>query len=306
VGEIVNIPRLYNLYNTVKPDLVHHISVKSLLSGSMVSALFRNTPVVCEISGRDADLSGRKIGRTLKKLPRSRAIFHNSEDQQKFIESGWVKPGQTKRIRDSGVDCSYYKPVLVKPDPQSIVLLHCSLIRDNGIKEFVEAARIVRSNNPAIRFVLAGIAADTVADAVPVSQLKEWQKEGIIEWWGQDKNELSAFQEATIITLPAIKPGKAPMALLKAAAAGIPVIASDLPGLREAIKDGVNGTLIPASDSEVLAKAVLDLVNDPETAERYGQAGREIAVNEFSQDVVIHKNLSLYKELLGERLGLVV
>lgn len=296
-----NVAGLYKLYHEVKPDLVHHFSVPSIFPASLVPRLHKNMAVVTTVTGKGIAFLDQKQARFLDKLPSCRAIFHTPEARQLFVESGVVTSEQARLIRGTGVDCTWFKPSDVQGDPDKpVILLASNMDWDQGIKEFVGAARRVRAKKPNARFVLANTE-EAGPEAVPISQMKAWTREGFVEWWGYIKNKAQVMQEATIVTLPAYEPRGVPRELLEGAASGRPLIATDRPGCQEIVRNGITGTLIPPYDSQALANAILGLLNDPETAERYGQAGRTLAVNQFSQELVFNETIGLYKELLMER-----
>ena len=102
---------------------------------------------------------------------------------------------------------------------------------------------------------------------------------------------------ANLVVLPSYREGL-PKVLLEAAASARAIVATDVPGCREIVRHGLNGLLVPPRDGEALALAVRDLLRDPSLRGRFGCAGREIAVSEFAEAIVVEKTLDLYQELL--------
>lgn len=111
---------------------------------------------------------------------------------------------------------------------------------------------------------------------------------------------LEVLGAASIVVLPSYREGL-PKVLLEAAATARPIVATDVPGCREIVRQGVNGLLVPPRDSVALAEAIQTLLRSPKLREEFGQAGREIAEAEFSEDIVVAQTLDLYRELLGDR-----
>ncbi|MEX0780313.1 MAG: glycosyltransferase [Balneolales bacterium] len=143
------------------------------------------------------------------------------------------------------MDCSQFAPSSKTGDAISpIVLLALRMIRYKGINEFVEAAQQVRSEKPNVRFVLAGMSDDGNPNAVPVAQLEQWTKDGVVEWWGRCENMIEVIQNASIVTLPTFYPEGVHKVLIEAAEASKPLITTDRRSCREIVRDGVNGTLI--------------------------------------------------------------
>lgn len=89
------------------------------------------------------------------------------------------------------------------------------------------------------------------------------------------------------------------MSLLEAAACGLPIVATDVPGCREIVLQGENGLLVPPRNPEILAKALSQLIHDSDMRARMGRRSRELALGEFSAQRVISETLALYREMLA-------
>ena len=135
---------------------------------------------------------------------------------------------------------------------------------------------------------------------IPEDQLRAWQAEGVVEWWGHRDDMPRTLRAANLIVLPSYREGF-PKVLLEAAASGRAVVATDVPGCREIVRHGENGYLVPSRDAESLAAAIAVLVQDPVRRAEAGLRGREIAVSEFSSDRIAHDTLVVYRELLLNR-----
>jgi glycosyltransferase involved in cell wall biosynthesis len=133
--------------------------------------------------------------------------------------------------------------------------------------------------------------------SIDESQLEQWSRSGLVEHWGfrQDMDEV--YRQAHIVCLPSLREGL-PTVLIEAAAAGRPIVASDVPGCREVVEDGVNGLLVPPGDPAALARALAMLASDPALRQQMGAAGRNIAVTRFANEKVIAATLDVYSNLL--------
>ena len=100
-----------------------------------------------------------------------------------------------------------------------------------------------------------------------------------------------------MVCLPSYGEGL-PKTLLEAAAAGRPIVTTDVPGCREVVRDGDNGFLVPARDAQAVAHALEKLLLDPALRARFGRRGRERAETEFSSSIVADQTLALYESLL--------
>ena len=167
-----------------------------------------------------------------------------------------------------------------------------------GIAEFVEAAQLLRSKGITARFVLAGDSDPNSPSAIPRQQLLNWQISGAVEWWGHQQEMSEIFKQVNVVCLPSQGGEGVPKVLIEAAASGRAIVTTDVPGCRDIVRQGVNGILVPPRDATTLAKALEELLENPSLRQQMARRGREIAANEFSQEVVVHETLALYKELL--------
>jgi glycosyltransferase involved in cell wall biosynthesis len=179
------------------------------------------------------------------------------------------------------------------------VVLVARLLWDKGIGEFVEAARILRLRGAKARFVIVGDPDFDNRACINSMTLEAWKTEGVIELWGFRSDIADVLTEANIACLPSYREGL-PKSLLEAMAAGLPCITTDVPGCREAVRDGDNGLLVPAKDASALANAIEHLLLNPDVAQIMGTRGRERLEQEFSSRQVNEKTLTLYRELLSK------
>jgi glycosyltransferase involved in cell wall biosynthesis len=309
--ELSSILELVRIYRAERPDIVHHVALKPVLLGS-IAALFANTPnVINAIAGMGYIFSSQSLkARLLRPLIRASlkfllkrsntmTILQNPDDRQMLIQEGLVKGEQTKLIRGSGVDTKTFYPFPEPPGPP-IIILASRMLWDKGIKEFIEAAQLLRDRNINARFILAGESDSSNLSAVPAEQLEAMNKDGIVEWWGKQDDMPGLFASSHIVCLPSFYGEGVPKVLIEAAACGRPIITTDWPGCREIVRHEVNGLLAPIKDSVALADSLLRLINDPGLRHDMGSRGRQIAVTEFSSGKVIEETLSLYKESLAQ------
>lgn len=312
VGEqVLSFFSLVRLYRGLEPHLVHHVTIKPVLYGSM-AARFAGAPgVVNAISGLGYLFSDERRGALLRRLAeatystalrgeRTRTIFQNPEDRDAFVRQGLVREDQTVLIRGSGVDCVRFS---VRPEPKGapVVLLPARLLWEKGVGVFVEAAQMLRVRFPEARFVLAGRLDPDNPAGVKLAKVQEWAAAGVVEWWGHRTDMPEAFAEASLVVLPTYYKEGLPKSLLEAAACGRALIATDIPGCREIVRPGINGLLVPPQDASALADAIAELLSSPETRARFGSASRRIAEAEFAEPIIVEQTLALYGELLGGR-----
>jgi glycosyltransferase involved in cell wall biosynthesis len=309
IHEAQLIARLYQLYQDLKPDLVHHITLRSILYGGIASSLLRGPKVVNGVTGLGYLFSSRDLQVHLMRkavlwavraLTREEHvfIFQNPDDEQLFQAHNVVRPAASVLIKGSGVNMERFeqKPV---PPGTPVVLFPARMLWHKGVQEFVDAARQVKAQGQEARFVMVGsIDADNPA-GVPADQLKNWEDEGIIEWWGYQESMPEVFAQANIVCLPSAYREGVPKVLIEAASCGRPIVTTDMPGCREIVRDGENGHLVPPRDANAVAEAITHLLENPQQRLAMGQEGRELVRREFSIEHVVRSTLDVYESVLA-------
>jgi glycosyltransferase involved in cell wall biosynthesis len=308
--EILAVLELIRLYRGERPDLVHHVALKPILYGSFAARVTNVKAVVNAFPGLGYTFIGDGkqkgvlrsiIGKALQwvlGLSNSRAVFQNEADAAELVKAGVVSWEEISIIRGVGVNTKIFAPPTRKTEG-SLVVLAGRLLWDKGIEEFVKAARLLKANGIESRFVLVGMVDRHNPAAIPEAQLRTWEAEGAIEWWGHREDMPSILGSADIVVLPSYREGL-PKVLLEAAACARPVVATDVPGCREIVKDGINGLLVPPKDSASLSHAIAKLLKDPGLRAQMGACGREIVLKEFSVDRISRQTLELYRELMAK------
>jgi glycosyltransferase involved in cell wall biosynthesis len=310
VREAAALLSLVRLYRRLQPDLVHHVTVKPVLYGSLAARLAGGPAVVNAITGFGYTMSDEArrgvLGRCVHALYRtalrtagSRTIFQNPEDMAAFCQAGLVAPDRAVLIRGSGVDPAAFT-VLPEPEGRPVVLLPARMLWEKGVAEFVEAARTLRARGSRARFVLAG-RADQNPTAVPEARLRQWVAEGVVEWWGHRTDIPQVMAGASIVVLPTFYKEGLPKALLEGAAAGRPLVATDVPGCREIVRHGETGLLVPPRDAPALANALERLLADAALRRDLGAAGRCLVEAEFTATRVAEATMAVYEAALAER-----
>jgi glycosyltransferase involved in cell wall biosynthesis len=298
--------RLLKLYRREKPDLVHQFTVKCVLFGSLTCHLLGIHPVVNSVTGLGyVFMEGGAARRWLRGfiklsywlvLKNTWVIFQNPDDRSAFLESHLVDPKRVTLIRGSGVDIGVFSH---HPEPPGIplVILPARMLWDKGVGEFVTAARTLQAKGLRARFALIGDSDNENPASVPATQLRAWKYEGVIEWWGWKEKMQDVYAQAAIVCLPSYYREGVPKTLIEAAACGRPIVTSDTPGCREVVRHGENGLLVPARDAGALAKALMDLLQSPNTRSEMGSCGRIIAEKEFSMDLIISQTFAFYQSI---------
>jgi glycosyltransferase involved in cell wall biosynthesis len=298
------------LYRKEKPDLVHHVAMKPMLYGSLAARFLGVPRVVNALAGLGyvftsdqpkAHLLRPVIGSAFRALLNNRRtllILQNKDDQAMWIRKRFINEERIRLIRGSGVDTAVFYPTQELAGIP-VVMLASRMLWDKGIKEFVEAARQLKTRGVDARFVLVGDTDIHNPSAISNEQLANWHSEGVIEWWGQRDNMPAVLEQANIVCLPSHREGL-PKVLLEAASCGRSIVTTDVPGCREIVRNGENGLLVPVNSTVKLADALRLLIANPLLRQQMGTRGREIAVSEFAVEKVVAETMAVYEELLKQ------
>jgi glycosyltransferase involved in cell wall biosynthesis len=309
--EFRTIRKIARVLRDIRPDIVHNVTIKPVLYASWLSRFVGRPAVVNAISGLGHVFiaSGAKA-RLLRGVVRMaykaalsgdrvRVIFQNPDDMELFVAEGMVEKDRTVLIRGSGVDVDLYRPSPEQPGIP-IVMFASRILKDKGAMELVEATILLRNWNVPFRLVFVGDPDPDNPATVTEGALLAWAKEGLIEWWGNKSQMELVLPLAAVVVLPSYREGL-PKVLLEAASAGRPIVATDVPGCREVVRDGWNGYLVPPRDHIRLAEAIRRLLENPGLRARMGANGREMAEREFRIEKVIADTFSIYDVLLGSK-----
>ena len=275
----------------VRPDLVEFATVLPALIGGLAT-LGRPAPGrVFWITGLGFAFSGRgPRARLLRTVARAgyrlvlrgrhtRVIFENFRDRELFVQGRLVRADRSTVIPGAGVDLDEFRQA-PEPPGEPVVVLCARMLRSKGVGEFIAAAGVLRHRGVAVRLRLVGAPDPANPESLIENQLREAAAAAGVEWVGYQADMPSVLAGSHVACLPSWAEGT-PKALLEAAAAGRPAIGSDIPGIREVIRPGETGLLVPARDPGALANAIERLAVDPNLRRAMGAAARRVAEAEF-------------------------
>jgi len=299
---------LYRYYKKEKPDIIHHVAVKPVTYGSVAAKLAGVPKVVNALSGLgflfiNADTN--RIAHALVSLffnygfknPNLRFILQNRDDFQMIQELNLLKKEQIFLIKGSGVDLMEfaYSKKQLEVDRKLKVLLPARMLWDKGVREFVEAAKLLHIQfSTKVDFLLAGNVDMGNRAGIPVEQLIEWTESKVVQWIGFQKDMVATLKQADIVVLPSYREGL-PKSLIEACAIGRPIITTDVPGCREVVEEGINGYLVPKQNVEQLAERMAKLIENEELRHKMGKASRKKAEAEFSIENVLQQTFEIYE-----------
>lgn len=308
-GDLRTIVQLFRLYRRLKPDVAQHFHTRPMILGAIAARLARVPKVVNCVTGLGMLFSGEWNRLRGRLLPLYRlafggdvvAVFQNDHDLDYMVANRMIARGRAHLVRGSGVDIDALKPDTgVKPEDRDVVIMASRMMWSKGVKEFVEAAEILRPRFPDIRFLLAGGLSAAYGmrnpDDVDEAWLKRATGRGAARWLGHLEPQVveALFRRAAVVVLPSFYPEGLPRCLMEGASAGAPVVTTDTPGCRDAILAGVSGLLCPPRSAEGLARAIAAILADPDAAARMGAASRRLAVEQFDVRDIARAFISIY------------
>ena len=308
LGELRLIGSLAKLIRMLRPDLIHAVSMKPILYGSSMARLMGVPAVVNAVTGLGhlfliRGLLGQLQRGIIKRIYKfalghhnSRAIFQNPDDLNLFIGNNLVDSNTALIIKGTGVDMEVFK-LLEEPSGEPVVMFPARVIGDKGIHEFIEAARKLKGKELAVRFVIVGRTDPDNPTDVGEPTIRQWEREGLVEWWGFSSNMAETLPKAHIICMPSYREGL-PRVLIEAAACGRAVVTADVPGCREIVKDGENGLIVPVRDAVATAKAVHRLVENIDMRKCMSIRAREIAEAEYAVSKFVSDTFAVYKTVM--------
>ena len=323
ISEFASVAGLTKILKRLKPDIVQNFHTKPNIYVPIATKLSGVPVSVSTVTGLGYTFVNRsglgsKISKqfsmrmyALSNRLASEVTFQNPDDMMLLRDRNGLQKSKGRFIRGgSGVDISEYSPNSINseqskkarlnlniPEHAFVALFVGRLQMDKGPKEFVEAARILKRKRSDIVFLAVGAPDEGNIRSVPAATLAKWKSEGHVIFTGRREDVPKLMAASNTIVTPTFYREGLPRILLEASASGLPLIGTDMPGVREAISDQVNGILVPTQDSMAIARAVEHLADNPDVAKQYGDAALERAKTEFDHRYVVGEYLKLYDEL---------
>jgi len=292
-------------FKRLAPAAVLTFTPKPNIYGALAAGLC-GVPAISTVTGLGTGfLSGRALQSLVSLLYRiafrrsTRVFFHNPEDLELFVERGLVRRDNAGLVAGSGVDLDRFAPsARDKPNAVPTFLFIGRFLKDKGVAEFIEAARAV-GRGRAARFQLAGTI-EAHPKAVSRSLIESAERSGTVELLGTTSDIRTFIRNADCVVLPSYREGL-PRVLLEASAMATPVIATDVPGCRQAVEHGVTGLLCAPRSPASLAEAITAIAEmSPAERAEMGRRGRAKARREFSQERVIATYFASLRALLAK------
>ncbi|MGU7769866.1 glycosyltransferase family 4 protein [Burkholderia sp. MR1-5-21] len=297
--------RLY--YEDLRPHLVFHYTIKPNIYGSIAAKLV-GVPSVAVTTGlghvftklSPAALIAKVLYRVAFRFPEE-VWFLNEDDLRTFKAARLLaRPERGRVLYGEGVNLAHFDAdPLPKRDTFTFILV-ARMLWDKGVKEFVNAARILRWRYPYARFQLLGPLGVDNPSAIAKADIDKWTDEGLVEYLGQVKDVRARIEAADCVVLPSFYREGVPRSLMEASAMRRPIITTDNTGCREVVEDGVTGYLCRPRDSMSLAVKMVDLLDLGHSARReMGRRGRDRMSQRFNEERVVDVYRSAISSLTG-------
>jgi len=301
-----DIVRTRGIIRSEQPDIVHCIALRPVLAGGIAARLARTRALVLAPTGLGhlwiERGPGPAVARHLMRFavgswlrsPRTRYVFENREDPPEF----GLDPdaADVTIVGGAGIDPRDFPLVPEPPAPPVKVAVVARMIRHKGIAEAVAAARAARALGAPLELNLFGDPDPSNPNSLPISTLQAWSSEPAIKWHGRVSDIARVWREHHIALLLSYREGL-PRSLVEAAAAGRPIVAADVTGCREVVRDGENGFLVPLHDVDAAARALAALCADAALRQAMGAAGNARVQRRFTVQAVMAEVEKLYRSL---------
>jgi glycosyltransferase involved in cell wall biosynthesis len=286
--------------------LVHHVTIKPVILGTLVARFLHIPAVVNAVSGLGYSFSTERRRKSLRLIvglayriclnhPRMTVIFQNVDDRMDFLRWTGIKSLNSVLIAGSGVDINRFHPT---PEPRGVVrvVVPARMLRDKGLVEFATAIGSLQASGVLVEGLMAGAIDPENPEGLTEPELRALETLYGVQWIGHCSDVANLFSSTHIVCLPSYREGL-PKALIEASAAGRAIVTTDVPGCRHVVEDGVTGLLVPARQVAPLAESIGRLIADPSLRLRLGAAARARAESQFGIDRIVAETLRVYSQM---------
>ena len=285
---------LRKAFKELKPDIVLAYTIKPVIWGGLATTGLNGVSFFALITGLGFAFQG--TGMMRKGLTKTVSLFYqaslkhangvifqNNENRDEFIRRHIARPEKCSVVAGSGVDLSHFSEADF-PESAPTFLCIARLLGEKGLREYAQAARIVKQHYPDAVFRLLGTP-DPSPRGIPLTEIQKWQGQGLVEYLGETNDVRPYFADSHVFVLPSFYGEGLPRSILEAMAVGRPVLTTNNVGCKETVVQGENGFLVPIKDAETLAERMIWFIEHRDQWQRMGQASRRMAEERFD----VHK-----------------
>ena len=308
IKNFITLLQVFRLFLKLKPNIVHLISMKPIIYGGLLSFISPVNALVISVTGLGSMFlkegkyinSGKNCLIFFIKIvflyPNLKVIVQNKHDLNHLKFKCNLKIEKVIMIKGSGVDLTKFKFTPIPKGPKIISMIS-RIIEDKGVLEFIEAAKNLKTKNFKGFFYLIGDVDKDNPSAISQSLIKKWKKEKILKILNHKKEIQKFIKKSTLVVLPSYREGF-PKVIMEASACGRPVVTTDVPGCKDAIKNNKTGMLVPVKNSIALSRTILKLSKNRNLLKKLGKAARVYAQKHFNINMVVSEHIKIYKKLL--------
>lgn len=303
IKDIFLIKDYIKIYKKISPDIILHNAIKPNIYGTIAASLL-GIPVINNISGLGTLFIKKSIStiiaKELYRFSQHRAykvFFQNTDDLNLFVENGLVPLKKTELIPGSGVDTEYFKnsEEKIRKIPFRFLFV-ARLIADKGIREYIDAIKILKSKYDDIEYVILGSIYEANSTAISQIELDQWKKELDIVHISHSDKVKEIMQTADCVVLPSYREGLSKV-LIEASSLSLPIVTTNVPGCKDVVIDGYNGFLSNVKDSDDLALKMEKMyLLDNKSLNTFGKNARQRAVEVFDVKIIN----DIYEKVINE------
>ncbi|MHC5269459.1 glycosyltransferase family 4 protein [Enterococcus sp. LJL98] len=288
------------LIKNIKPDIILTFTIKPNIYGGIAAKRF-HVPYIANITGLGQGIQKEGITQKLitllyrKSFSKVNKVFFQNTENMNFFSKHNIASGRYQLLPGSGVNLEEFQ-IQEYPTGETIHFAYISRIMEQkGINEYLSAIKIVKEKYPLTQFHVCGFCEEEYEE-----QLKKLHEEGEIIYHGMITNVKEIYSFIHCLVHPSYHEGMSNV-ILEASASGVPTIASDIPGCREAVVNDITGYTFEVKNAEKLAERILHFIELPyDKRKRMGISAREKMKNEFDRQIVVDKYLEVIQKTLGD------
>jgi len=307
ISEIKLIHQFYTLYQKIQPSLIFHYTIKPNIYGSLAAAKLKIPSIIVTTGlGHLFQFSNRLVRwatiymyKLAARLARE-IWFLNENDRDVFVFKGIARPEKTKVIKGEGIDLVWFKPRREKTFYRDRFLFAGRLLKDKGVEDFAEAAKIIKQKYPRVSFELLGFINQRNPNSIPYSRISEWQKDKLIKYLGETNDIRPYLEKTSCLVFPSYYREGISRILLEAAAMETPAITTDNVGCREVVDHGRTGFICARQDPRALARSLekfLELSDEDKLT--MGKLARKKIAREYNIKLINQQYLQTIQKYLG-------
>jgi len=310
INELRLVRQLSRIYKDVNADLIFHYTIKPNIYGSLASALSKKPSIIIttglghlfefsNILVRWITIFMYRIAAWLSK----EVWFLNDNDRDVFVYKKIVSKKKAKVLHSEGIDTEWFAPKARKNHKGQIRFLFAGrLIWDKGVREYVEAARIIKQKYKGIKFEILGFIDQSNPNSVPYEYIEKWQREKIINFLGETTDIRYYLQKANCLIFPSFYREGVSRVLMEAAAMGTPIVTTNNVGCKDIVIDGKNGYLVDVKDINALVAAIEKFIELPnEDKDIMGNLGRKMVTDKFSENIILDQYITTVQKYTGAK-----